>query len=318
MNDENTHSSSVPTPPSDEPPRSAADLAMERDFAAASNEPIVSWGRISLWALGFLAVLIIAIVLIDRYVMPWYVKLDSVAKVPSVVGLPYDSARVRLARLGFQVRKNESRFDNTFPAGAVMMQLPYGGAETKEGRRIYLTVSRGTELIPVRDLIGTPVREARISMVRDGFELGEVTYDYNDSVMKDLVYAQSLPPRVGMKPGTTIDIMISRGPRNRQVLTPNLLSLTIDEARARLEAAGLLLGIVRAREDKSFPQNSILEQSVAPYAPVGRGTAVDITVSGSPDEMQGIGEESEGEDSVLAPVEPKQPKQHAGDPKKTP
>lgn len=288
---------------------------MERDKKALANEPIVGWGKIALWAVGFLAILIIAVVLIDRYVMPWYVKLDAVAKVPSVVGLPYDSARVRLAKLGFQVRKNESRFDNTFPAGSVMMQLPYGGTDTKEGRRVYLTVSRGTELVPVRDLIGTPVREARISMVRDGFELGAVTYEYNDSVMKDLVYAQSIPPRVGMKPGTVIDIMISRGPRNRQVLMPNLLSLTIDEARSRLEAAGLLLGIVRAREDKSIPSNAILEQSIAPYAPVGRGTAVDITVSGSPDDIpEGIGEDEEGEDSVynITPTEATPPKQRAG------
>ncbi|MBS1912339.1 MAG: PASTA domain-containing protein [Bacteroidetes bacterium] len=261
--------------------------------AVEEPEPRVRWlVLLKYLAIGVVTMLVV-LVLLDKVVMPWYVKAGSEAKVPEVVGLPFAEAQKRLEKLGFEVKKGESRFDDRYPAGMVVMQLPYGGQVTKEGRRVYLTLSRGTELIPVPDLTGMPLREARINLMRNGFDIGDVTYEHNDTIMKDLVYGQSIPPKVPARPGATVAVMISRGPSTRFIMMPSLLSLDIEQARSRLDNAGLVMGVVRYKENPAYAKNTVIEQTVAPYAQVAQGAAVDVTISGTPDPESDLGTEGD-------------------------
>ncbi len=230
------------------------------------------------WMLVAVVGMFVLLLLLDKVMMPWYVKLGAEAAVPEVVGMPYAEAEELLKEKGFEVKRAEPRYSDKYPAGIVLMQLPYGGAVTKEGRRIYLTESRGVEMIPMPDVIGRPLREARITLMRQGFEVGEVEYDYNDTIMRDLIFSQSVPPNVGARPGTKIDLFISRGPTTRYSMMPNLVGLSLDEARTRLEHAGLTLGVVRKKRS-TFDRNIVIEQSASPYSQVSERAAINVTIS---------------------------------------
>jgi serine/threonine-protein kinase len=210
--------------------------------------------------------------------------------------MSFAEAKAKLEKDGFEVKKGEPRFSDKFRAGTVMMQLPYGGAQTKQGRRIYLTVSRGSEMIPMLDLVGMSMRDARIALMRQGFDIGEVSYEYNDTIMRDLIYWQGIPPKVGSRPGTLIDVMISRGPSTRFTMMPNLIALDVETARVRVENAGLVLGIVQYREDETYIPNTVIEQAIAPYAQVAEGAAINITIARAPGTMPEI-QSDEGDDS---------------------
>lgn len=128
------------------------------------------------------------------------------------------------------------------------------------------------------NVIGRPLREARITLMRLGFDVGEVEYDYNDTIMRDLIFAQSVPSDVGARPGTKIDLYISRGPTTRYSMMPNLVGLSLDEARTRLEQAGLGLGVVRKKRS-TFDRNVVIEQSASPYSQVSERAAINVTIS---------------------------------------
>jgi serine/threonine-protein kinase len=282
----------------------------EREEVVRGRESRVRWGTMLKYLVIGIVAMFLLLVLLDKVLMPWYVKLGAVETVPNVVGISFADAQKRLQKLGFEVKKGEPRFDDRYPAGTVVMQLPYGGSQTKQGRRIYLTLSRGTEVIPVPDLTGMPLREARITLMRNGFDIGEITYEHNDTIMKDLVYAQSILPKQAARPGAVVDVMISRGPTTRFTMMPNLLSLDIEQARARLENAGMVLGIVKYKDDPTYVKNTVIEQGIAPYAQVAQGAAVDVTVSGTPDpDESSMGDESEAPPEVQnimpRPVAPK-------------
>lgn len=268
---------------------SASDTTKRIDTAGSSRfvgtteeepkeERVIPWKRIILWGGVAIGGIFLLLLLLDKIIMPWYVKLGAEAKVPEVVGMPYPEAEKLLEEKGFEAKRAEPRYTDKYPAGTVMMQLPYGGAITKEGRRIYLTESRGVEMIPVPDLIGRPLREARIALMRQGFEVGEVVYEQNDTIMRDLIYAQSVPPKVGARPDTKINLFISRGPSTRYTMMPNLVGLSLDEARTRLENAGLTLGVVRKKRS-DFERNAVIEQSVSPYGQVSERAPVNVTIS---------------------------------------
>jgi beta-lactam-binding protein with PASTA domain len=242
----------------------------------------IAWGVLIKYLLLTIVAMFLLLVFVDKVAMPWYVKLGAVETVPNVVGMTFAQAESRLEKAGFEVKKGEPRFSDQFAAGTVVMQLPYGGAQTKQGRRIYLNISRGAEVTPMLDLIGMPLREARIALMRQGLDIGETNYDYNDTIMRDLIYAQSIPARVGIRPGTVVDVMISRGPSTRFTMMPNLIALDVETARVRVENAGLVLGIVRYREDETYVPNTVIEQAVSPYAQVAEGAAIDITIAKAP------------------------------------
>ncbi len=265
------------------------------------DEPgrVIPWKRIGIWTLLAVVSMFILVFLADNVIMPWYVNAGAEAEVPEVVGMPFSEAEKLLNEKGFEVKRDEPRFSDEVPAGIVLMQLPYGGAITKEGRRIYLTESRGVEMIPMPALIGRPLREARITLMREGFEVGTIEYDYNDTIMRDLIYAQSVPGEVGARPGTKVDLMISKGPSTRYSMMPNLVGLTLDEARGRLESAGLTLGVVRKKRS-SFDRNVVVDQSVSPYSQVSERAAINVTISDPNAPMEedagGEGDEEETED----------------------
>ena len=62
-------------------------------------------------------------------------------------------------------------------------------------------------------------------------------------------------------------------------MMPNLISLDVDQARIRLENAGLVLGVVRSRVDPTYIKNTVVEQTIAPYSQVAERAAVDVVVA---------------------------------------
>ncbi|MCE2502692.1 MAG: PASTA domain-containing protein [Chlorobi bacterium] len=271
----------------------------------------IPWKHIILWLLATVVGMFLLLLLLDKVIMPWYVKLGAEAQVPDVVGMPYPEAEKLLKEKGFEVKRAEPRYNDEYPAGTVLMQLPYGGAVTKEGRRIYLTESRGVEMIPMPGVIGRPLREARITLMRQGFDVGEVEYDFNDTMMRDLVFEQSIPPNVGARPGTEIDLFISRGPAIRYTTMPNLVGLSLDEAGTQLEEAGLTFGIVRKRRSE-FDSNIVIEQSASPYSQVAERAAINITISDPDAPLPQLSEEGQDQGKENEEVEKNQEVEEEG------
>src|SRR5688572_19637314 len=87
----------------------------------------VSWRSLMKYLLISVGVLFALLVLFDKVLMPAYVKLGATEKVPSVVGASFGEARVKLEKLGFEVKRGEPQFSDKYPAGTVIRQLPYGG-----------------------------------------------------------------------------------------------------------------------------------------------------------------------------------------------
>jgi eukaryotic-like serine/threonine-protein kinase len=64
-----------------------------------------------------------------------------------------------------------------------------------------------------------------------------------------------------------------------QVRVPTLLNLTVPQATAKLDAAGLTLGAQVPKNSPTVPKGHVLSQSVPPGKEVDKGGSVDVTVS---------------------------------------
>ena len=85
---------------------------------------------------GFLlAFLIVAFLVFPSGVIP------GNAKVPNVIGLQFDDASARLARVGFKSQRGEAEYREATPVGTVLAQDPPAGDKEPEGTSVVLTVS---------------------------------------------------------------------------------------------------------------------------------------------------------------------------------
>jgi serine/threonine-protein kinase len=77
-----------------------------------------------------------------------------------------------------------------------------------------------------------------------------------------------------------VDVVVSRGPVDIRV--PAVVGLRHEDARLRLEAAGLKVGNVRTRDGGRGPAGLVLDQQPAAGILAPRGARVHLVLAGEP------------------------------------
>lgn len=108
-------------------------------------------------------------------------------------------------------------YNETVPKGYIISQLPFAGSEVREGRRLYITVSRGIEKITVPYVIGKLERVAWIDIMRLGFNIGNIEYVERDDKPDGVVLAQYPHYGVNLPYGATINLIVSQAPPEAEI-----------------------------------------------------------------------------------------------------
>ena len=198
--------------------------------------------------------------------------MTATVHVPGVVGRDRASAEVLLRDAGLVVMEPREQFSATVPEGTVMSQLPYAGATVKEGRRIYITVSKGVETMSMPSLYGATMRDARITIMRLGLQSGDMSYDTSSSIPAGKVMGQSISAGASVASGAVVHLVISRG--TSMVRVPQLISLMQDEAEQLLRDLGLMPGTVTSVPSSAFQSGTVMHQEPPADSLVALGTTV--------------------------------------------
>ena len=146
-----------------------------------------TWKRFGLLAACIVAAIAAVGIIVDQVVLPAIVRASDVVVVPSLVGTPLERAQADLAARQLVLVEPREQYSDKIPKGRVMSQLPYAGAQVKEGRRIYVTVSKGIETIEMPNVRGQLMRDARLTLMRAGLAIGDVQYEYSDSIEQNRI-----------------------------------------------------------------------------------------------------------------------------------
>jgi len=218
------------------------------------------------------------LLLLDLFIMPLYVKRGEVGVVPKVVGKQVDEAVQTLTDAGYDPIRYETQFSDKAKEGTIMRQTPEGGDETKPGRKVYLIISGGKEMVIVPNFTGLNLKDARISLVRANLELGKTELVFTDSAPSGIVFRQI--PRAGEKISASrqVTLYVSQGPKTGLVVTPSLMGLTIEEAIRRITSAGLQPGQVNYEPREFGVPGTIYDQYPPPGDLISEGGGVDLFV----------------------------------------
>ena len=101
-----------------------------------------------------------------------------------------------------------------------------------------------------------------------------------DNIPSGSVAAQEPTPSTPVRPGSTVNLTLSRGPSTRPA--PRLIGETQQAATITLNNLGLGIGSVDTVNDSDTPEGFIIGQTPAPGTPLYAGETVDIVVSLGP------------------------------------
>ncbi len=223
--------------------------------------------------LGF----VVFILLLDNLIMPWFVSSPETT-VPEVVGLQVSEAISLLEKDGFEPLVSDTSYGLKVPVGAVFFQKPEAGAVVKEGRTVFLFVSGGTKSIQVPVLKGKSVLDAKFALERLGLKLGKVER-IPSSHPEDMIFDQQYEEGTILKQGEIVGVTISAGRGGGSIVVPDLIGMSLTEARMILADSTLIIGKINYQPSSTLLPNTILDQYPSSGNSLNPGNAVDLFVT---------------------------------------
>lgn len=213
------------------------------------------------------------------FAMPLYTRHWQRIRVPHVTNLSASAAEKIIGYANLEPIRNETKFDDTLPAGYVIFQNPLANTYVKKGRRIYLTFSKGMRPVVVPKLIGMNVRDARFTILQNQLRVGKISYDFDGYYPEEVVMDQAIQPDVEIFAGTALDITVSLGEEPTDIYIPNMYGKSLEEAEILIQKSQLTKGRVNYRESTQVEPNLVIYQSLEPGARAVPGDTVNIVIS---------------------------------------
>lgn len=234
--------------------------------------------------------LIIALVLVICIFFGIYFGLKSYTKhgvsieVPKLEGLHIGQAIKVLnnADLEYHV---DSLYQIDKQPGLVIEQDPESKSHVKNGRTIYLTIiTQVPPEVAFPDIVDKTYIEASAILRNQSLKIADTVYipDIARDVVLDVKFAgQPLKAGRMVPKGSKITVVLGNGQGANEVEMPNLIGLTVDEAKFALIGLGLNLGAVSysTTESDSLAGKIIAQQPDTTAGLISIGTAVNLTLS---------------------------------------
>ncbi len=235
--------------------------------------------RISISLGVFVGGLIVLALLFDFVIMPLTVKEGAETRVPDVINLSTTAAEAKLGEAGLESIKGGEEFDSDRPRGTVISQRPEGGATVKKGRRVFLTISKGSASATVPQLEGFSLREARFLLEKEGLQPGGILW-MTQETRPDGVILGSIPPEgTVMKLNASVELIVNRKETDIMVPVPKFVGLDLEKARILAEENYLLIGDLKLEVNDDLLPETVIYQSISEGELVRKWSVIDLTVS---------------------------------------
>jgi beta-lactam-binding protein with PASTA domain len=241
-------------------------------FKFLNNKPL--WLHILL-ALGLIFLILFLFVLS----LNWITKHGESSTVPAITGKKLGDAETILENKGFELIIQDSVYYDSLPPGQILKQVPEADEVVKINRTVYVTINRFVAPdVEMPNLNGYSYRNAEMVLRNLGLRIGDTTFrpDFAKNTVLEATYRGN-PIQAGakIKMGSTIDLVLGLGISEEFILVPELVGMTYDEARALLDAQGIIVGAVVPKPDvRDMASAFVYQQRPAPKTEDGKRLSI--------------------------------------------
>jgi eukaryotic-like serine/threonine-protein kinase len=181
-------------------------------------------------------------------------------RVPDLEGKTIDEARTLLGNAHLRLGQQVPEFSDQ-PVG-IILRIDTELVEGKAPRNsaIDVVVSKGPRPVPVPNVVGASVDDAKQALEELGFVVDDSKTKFSNAVERGRVIRQSPAEGQRLQPGETVSIVVSLGPKHFPA--PDFRGLSRGSAQDLADSYGLVVTFVDAA---AYPGTVVTNQSV----PVG-------------------------------------------------
>lgn len=233
------------------------------------------------WApLGYLMLAgLVLFLIVNSLVMPLLTRQGEAFELTNVVGLHVSEARDLLKEQGLDLQVTSEEYNPSYKDGEALTQYPLAGTMVKSGRVVKVVISLGEKDVIIPKITGVSVRQAMLDLETVGLRIGDISWTYTDTLPEKLVVFSFPSPGDTVAIASKVNVLVNRGRGQGVTFMPNLLGLTLDEARDLLREKGLKAGLIMRRRDENYLPETVLEQSESEATELDVGEEVDLVVS---------------------------------------
>ena len=189
--------------------------------------------------------------------------------IPNVDGTARADAAAALTAAGFTLAADIEEYSDTVAAGTVIDSAPKQGEQVAPDSQVTLSVSKGRAPVEVPDVRGRALADAQAALEGLGFEVTRGEDEFSNDVAAGQVMDVSPAPGETIAHGSTINLVVSKGPD--LVTVPYLIGQLLGYALADLQGRAASWSRSTARSSTTVRLSA---QSVAGNAGAPRGSAV--------------------------------------------
>lgn len=198
--------------------------------------------------------------------------------VPKLLGMTQQEAKDSLDQMGLKLELEEPVISDKVEAGQIASQSPEGGESIKKGQTIRVNLNKGSDDGEVPEVTGKTLETAITLLQAKGFELGKSDEDFSD-LPKGTIVSQSPTGKSKAEKGSSVDLVVSKGPKDVMVKVPNLENESLANAKTLLSANNLTLGKTTLGDSSTVEKDHVINQSVAAGTEVAENAVIDLVIS---------------------------------------
>lgn len=254
------------------------------------------------WNLFLIVVIMLALAISAHLLMQLATRHGARCTVPDFSGIALDDAEQLAKKHDLELHINDSLFVPAYEGGIILDQLPKGGVEVKPGRTVYITInSFRQKMVPVPYVASRSLRQAKNMLEIAGLEIKELIYRPDmatNYVLEEFYERQQIlaDSRIEAEMGSGITLYVGVEPSENNTFVPQVVGLSLHDAKGRLWESGLNVGkviyeeginLLNQKQARVYAQSNPAEQGLA------LGTPVDLMLTLDLDRVKRVRAEAE-------------------------
>ncbi len=202
--------------------------------------------------------------------------------VPNIVNKSIHDAVKILDDTGLEYEVDSANYNPKYRPFQVLQVYPAPGSRVKDGRTVHLTVNPRTWApIAVPDVINKYSGLAFQRLDQVGLKIGDTIYEpsiQKDALLRILYKGNAVNPGARLPRFSVIDVVVGSGPM-RNISIPNVVGLTVKEARAVITKSMFEVGLVEHEDGSKDESDIIYYQDPASGDVRDQGMQIDLWAS---------------------------------------
>ena len=223
--------------------------------------------------LSIIGMIVIFSIVAEYLVMPAYTRQNQNRIMVDIKNRNIDDALKILKSENYRYEVSDTLYTNKFQLGTIVDQYPKPNTRVKSGRTVRLKIAQPEKSVAIPNLIGQSRRSAELELNQMGLLIDTVYTEYNPEYPNGTIAWQY--PKAGdrRKKGMGIQITVSKGMPPNFFQVPNLIGLSINQAKDLIFKSRLKVGKISYHQDQDLVPYTVLDQSIK------NGTVLDITAT---------------------------------------